>query len=317
MYSNRLQSWTFVVVSCLIWNCISCQSRSRNKRMVWIGVQYQPQLRPSFPQHPHAGAPLPDDTLSAVAGATVAPHLSPDGHLSPHICSADFVPDVFAQTGDGNTYVFADDVYWHIMDFEGNVVDNRQLAGQPIGRDWSGLPNKPDAAITLADGQTLFFKDDRFYVFWNKSPREPYSGLIEQAFPQIPRSNLDAAFMTNTSLIFVKGDSFYVFGIEQFPFVQRGNLADMGLPALPVETAVNLSDGLAYIVIDKTAYQVDTISLQVVSSFPTQSLYGCLEPLMSAKTRMLRIPYGRKFDPEKDYFRGWTAAALNHHVNIL
>jgi Hemopexin len=110
------------------------------------------------------------------------------------------------------------------MDFQGDVQDNRQSLGSSIVRDWPGLPAYLDAAITLADGTTLFFKDDRFYVFWNQMPREPTTGLIGMAFPHMPASKLDAAFMTNSSLVFVKGQEFFLFGIEQFPFVQRGNI---------------------------------------------------------------------------------------------
>lgn len=114
--------------------------------------------------------------------------------------------------------------YWRIMDFQGTVQNNRNNIGALIVKDWPGLPTHLDAAITLTDGTTLFFKDDRFFVFWNKMPREPTTGLIETAFPHMPSSNLDAAFMTNSSLVFVKGSEFFLFGVEQFPFVQRGNL---------------------------------------------------------------------------------------------
>jgi hypothetical protein len=38
----------------------------------------------------------------------------------------------------------------------------------------------------------------------------------------------------------------------------------MGLPAMPVESAVNLSDGLAYFIVEKKVYQVDTTALQVI-----------------------------------------------------
>ena len=37
----------------------------------------------------------------------------------------------------------------------------------------------------------------------------------------------------------------------------------MGLPDLPVESAVNLSDGLAYLIVEDIVYQMDTSSLQV------------------------------------------------------
>ena len=37
----------------------------------------------------------------------------------------------------------------------------------------------------------------------------------------------------------------------------------MGIPEQAVESAVNLSDGLAYLISDKTVYQVDTSALQV------------------------------------------------------
>lgn len=37
----------------------------------------------------------------------------------------------------------------------------------------------------------------------------------------------------------------------------------MGLPEEPVDSAVNLSDGLAYLIVEKTVHQLDTSSLQV------------------------------------------------------
>ncbi|GAV08377.1 hypothetical protein RvY_18081-2 [Ramazzottius varieornatus] len=245
-------------------------------------------------------------TAPTVNSAAIPLHV-PSTNLQ--LCSPDFVPQVVVQTGDGNTFVFQGDHYWQVMDFQGNVVDNRMKAGSKIAKDWPGLPNNLDAAITLADGTTLFFKDDRFYVFWNKMPREPATGFIEAAFPYMPPADIDAAFMTNTSLVFIKGPSFYLFGVEQFPFVQRGNTIDMGLPDLPVESAVNLSDGLAYLIVENIVYQMDTSSLQVISTFPTQSLYGCLEPLKHRKMHLR--PYGRQFHPEISDLKSWTAAMLS------
>lgn len=105
------------------------------------------------------------------------------------------MPPLLAGRFPRHRFRFLGELYWHIMDFEGNVVDNRQQPGKSVDQDWAGLPGNLDAALTLADGQTLFYKEDKFYVFWNKLPREPYTGLIGTAFPQIP-SDLDAAFMS-------------------------------------------------------------------------------------------------------------------------
>ncbi|OQV16104.1 hypothetical protein BV898_09740 [Hypsibius exemplaris] len=282
----------------------------RQKRVVWIGVKYNPQGNKTRPIPPPTRPPGLF-TQTPAADHDLDPAMwtqATAGQI--HICSPQFTPEVIVQTGDGNTYVMHGDRYWRIMDFVGTVLDNRQNLGSSVIQDWPGLPQHLDAALTLTDGTTLFFKDNRFYVFWNRMPREPTTGLIEAAFPHMPSSKLDAAFMTNSSLVFVKGQEFYLFGIEQFPFVQRGNLVDMGLPDQPIESAVNLSDGLAYLISEKTVYQVDTSALQVVSTFPTQSLYGCLEPLRTKK--LVVRPYGRNFHPEISDLKSWTNAMLMH-----
>ena len=113
--------------------------------------------------------------------------------------------DAAVQTSDGQSYVFLGDSYWKL--------DSDSIApGYPrkISKDWPGLPNDIDAAVTWLDrGVTYFFKRDKYWRFTDRSPSAGYPKDISN-WSGLP-ANLDTAFTwgDDQHLFFFKGSEYW------------------------------------------------------------------------------------------------------------
>lgn len=67
---------------------------------------------------------------------------------------------------NNKTYLFSADRYWKYSD---NRVMN-SFYPRVMSR-WHGIPESLDAAISIPNGKTIFFKGDQYYEFDNEKVR--------------------------------------------------------------------------------------------------------------------------------------------------
>jgi len=117
--------------------------------------------------------------------------------------------DAIFATADGTTYVFRGSEYWRL-------TKTGVASGFPrqISRDWPGLPDNIQAAITWDERKaTYFFKGDQFWRFKDQTPAPGYPKSIK-AFPGL-EADIDAAFQWNrtSDLYFLKGDKYWRYDV--------------------------------------------------------------------------------------------------------
>jgi len=115
--------------------------------------------------------------------------------------------DAIVQTSDGNSYAFSGDSYW-------KLTSDSIAPGYPrrIAKDWPGLPENIDAALTWKAKQvTYFFKGDKYWRFTDQSPSPGYPKDISN-WRGLPR-NLDTAFEwgKNGNLYFFKDSQYWKY----------------------------------------------------------------------------------------------------------
>ena len=119
--------------------------------------------------------------------------------------------DTIVHTSDRTSYVFTGDEYYQL-------TNDNVAAGYPkkISRDWPGLPNNIDAAVTWKEQDvTYFFKGSQYWRFTGQTPSSGYPQDIS-AWQGLP-ANLDAAFEwgLNTHLYFFKGSQYWKYDTDQ------------------------------------------------------------------------------------------------------
>ena len=97
----------------------------------------------------------------------------------PDICDSAII-DAMTTTNDGHTHAFKGEWYYQLNDYG---VE----AGYPrkITKDWDGLPNNIDAALTWADGKTFFFKvslQEKIFISHNIRIEKSKKRCLEQKF---------------------------------------------------------------------------------------------------------------------------------------
>ena len=121
--------------------------------------------------------------------------------------------DTIVRTNDGSVYVFKADKYW-------KLAQKGIAQGYPrkIEKDWTGLPDNIDAAVSWKTNRklfTYFFKGDKFWKFTDQIPSQGYPKNIRE-WGGLPK-NLDGALelVGNGDLYFFKGSQYWKYSKKQ------------------------------------------------------------------------------------------------------
>ena len=97
----------------------------------------------------------------------------------PDICDSAII-DAMTTTNDGHTHAFKGEWYYQLNDYGVEAGYPRKIA-----KDWDGLPNNIDAALTWADGKTFFFKvslQEKIFISHNIRIEKSKKRCLEQKF---------------------------------------------------------------------------------------------------------------------------------------
>ena len=169
------------------------------------------------------------------------------------LCSDGKVDTIFG-TGDGSYYVFKGSNYW-------KLTEDSVESGYPrkISRDWPGLPDNIDAAVTWTDNRmTYFFKGSEYWKFDNRDPEPGYPKKIRDGFTGIP-DDVDSAFVWggNGKIYFFKGSKYWKFDPTRKPPVRSvypRSISNWDLPS-GVTGAVKWSNKYTYFFKDDEYYR--------------------------------------------------------------
>ncbi|XP_044001576.1 matrix metalloproteinase-19-like [Aphidius gifuensis] len=167
------------------------------------------------------------------------------------------------------------DYYW-------KMIDGKPISEPPqlISSYWQGLPGNIDAAFSLYDRYTFFFKGTKFWrylddkVDGNYFPRE-----ISQDFPGVP-NDIDAATISskNGIIYFFKGAHFWKFYYRSIRLIKISAPIPIGLlygaPDNGID-AIFSSNESTYYFKDNMYYVTNTQTMSTVSGPINVYLFSC------------------------------------------
>eukprot|EP00091_Calanus_sinicus_P001935 TRINITY_DN11960_c0_g1_i4.p1 TRINITY_DN11960_c0_g1~~TRINITY_DN11960_c0_g1_i4.p1 ORF type:complete len:512 (+),score=152.95 TRINITY_DN11960_c0_g1_i4:82-1617(+) len=175
--------------------------------------------------------------------------------------------DTIVHTSDKTSYVFTGDEYY-------KLTNDNVAAGYPkkISRDWPGLPNNIDAAVTWKEQDvTYFFKGSQYWRFTGQTPSSGYPKDIS-AWQGLP-SDLDAAFEwgLNNHLYFFKGSQYWKYDTDQQTMAD-GYPKDIsswqGVPS-DIDAAFQWKNGKTYFFKSRNYWRFNDDSVEVDRANPT------------------------------------------------
>lgn len=202
--------------------------------------------------------------------------------------------DSIVQTSTGNTYVFTGSDYYRLT-----CTDVAKGYPKKIARNWPGLPNNIDAAVTWkSEGVTYFFKGSKYWRFNGDNPSPGYPKQISN-WKGLP-SNIDAAFQwgDNNHLYFFKGSNYWKYDTDEQEMA-RGYPKDIsewaGVPR-DLDGALQWTNGVTYFFKGRNYWRFDDNAVSVdrgSPSFPRntgQWWYNCPKSKRKNKRPRKTIP---------------------------
>ena len=166
----------------------------------------------------------------------------PKGGADPHTLCGSRI-DAALQISDSVSYVFLGDSYRKLT---GNTIS----LPRKISKDWPGLTDNIDAAVTLQKRRvSYFFKGNIFWKFKNRSPIKGYPKDISK-WKGLP-GNLDAAFSwgKDEHLYFFKGVKYWKYNTKTMRLESSYPKSISSWKGLPVgvEAALRWTKGRTYV----------------------------------------------------------------------
>ncbi|OXB69379.1 hypothetical protein ASZ78_004869 [Callipepla squamata] len=185
-------------------------------------------------------------------------------------------------------FVFQDQWFWRVR-------NNRVMDGYPmqITYFWRGLPPSIDAVYENSEGNFVFFKGNKFWVFKDTTLQPGYPHDLITLGSGIPSHGIDSAIWWEDvgKTYFFKGDRYWRYSEEMRsmdPGYPKPITIWKGIPESPQGAFVHKENGFTYFYKGKEYWKFNNQMLRVEPGYPRSILkdfMGCDGPTDRDKDR--------------------------------